>query len=120
MPNPSRPSRRTFLASAAAVPLTTLPVLGHALQASRRPQRVCVVLLDGFGCDYYETSTLPNLKAWAKTGFYKRIRAVMPTVTNTNISGYCCGVHADEHGITGNSYWDTDSDQERFMSDGNL
>jgi phosphonoacetate hydrolase len=36
------------------------------------------------------------------------------------LAGVCCGVHADEHGITGNSYWDADSDQERFMSDGNL
>ena len=44
----------------------------------------------------------------------------MPTVTNTNVAGLCCGVHADEHGITGNSYWDVESDQELFMSDGNL
>ena len=44
----------------------------------------------------------------------------MPSVTNTNAAGVCCGVHADEHGITGNSYWDADSDREQFMSDGNL
>jgi phosphonoacetate hydrolase len=81
---------------------------------------VCVVLLDGFGTDYYELSTMPTLKHWAKNGFYKRIQAVMPTVTNTNMAGLCCGAHADEHGITGNSYWDADSEQERFMSDGSL
>src|SRR5262249_38278802 len=44
----------------------------------------------------------------------------MPTVTNTQAAGLCCGVHADEHGITGNSYWDADADQELFMSDPNL
>ena len=44
----------------------------------------------------------------------------MPTVTNTQAAGLCCGVHDDEHGITGNSYWDAESDQELFMSDPNL
>ncbi len=84
------------------------------------PQRVYVVMFDGFGTDYYELSNMPTLKKWAKEGFYKRIQAVMPTVTNTNMAGVCCGVHADEHGITGNSYWDAEIDQEQFMSDGNL
>ncbi len=84
------------------------------------PQRVCVIMFDGFGTDYYELSNMPTLKRWATEGFYKRIQAVMPTVTNTNMAGVCCGVHADEHGITGNSYWDADVDQEQFMSDGNL
>jgi phosphonoacetate hydrolase len=84
------------------------------------PQRVCVIMFDGLGTDYYELSNMPTLKKWAKEGFYKRIQAVMPTVTNTNMAGVCCGVHADEHGITGNSYWDADIDQEQFMSDGNL
>ncbi len=63
---------------------------------------------------------MPTLKRWAKDGFFKPIRGVMPAVTNTNLAGLCCGVHADEHGITGNSYWDADAGQEQFMSDGNL
>jgi phosphonoacetate hydrolase len=78
------------------------------------------VLLDGFGTDYYEQSLMPTLKAWARQGFFKRIRGVMSSVTNTNVAGLCCGVHADEHGITGNSYWDADAGWEQFMSDGNL
>ncbi|HZY87200.1 MAG TPA: alkaline phosphatase family protein [Gemmataceae bacterium] len=44
----------------------------------------------------------------------------MPSVTNTNVTGVCCGVHANEHGITGNSYWDAEGGREQFMSDGNL
>lgn len=63
---------------------------------------------------------MPTLKSWAGKGFFKRIRGVMSSVTNTNVAGVCCGVHADEHGITGNSYWDADSYQELFMPDGNL
>ena len=84
------------------------------------PQRICVVLFDGFGQDYYENSNMPTLKRWERTGFYRRIQGVMPTVTNTNMAGICCGVHAEDHGITGNSYWDSDRDEELFMSDSGL
>jgi phosphonoacetate hydrolase len=114
-----RPSRRHFLATAAIAPLATSATLASP-PATPTPQRVCVVLLDGFGPDYYEQSPMPTLKTWAKDGFHKTIRAGMPTVTNTQAAGLCCGVHADEHGITGNSYWDTDAGKERFMSDPNL
>src|SRR5262249_50103889 len=112
-------SRRQFLGAAGAA-LLTGRARGSVRTVARSPQRLCVVLFDGFGTDYYERSSMPTLKTWAREGFYKQIRAVMPTVTNTNMAGVCCGVHADEHGITGNSYWDADADQERFMSDGNL
>jgi phosphonoacetate hydrolase len=115
--------RRDFLrssvgGSAAALSAGLLP--DAAARPDRAPQRICVVLLDGFGTDYYERSHMPTLKSWAKSGFYKSIRGVMPSVTNTNVSGLCCGVHADEHGITANSYWDAETDRELFMSDGNL
>jgi len=116
-------SRRGFLGAATAVPLAGLwpsAIRAEIPNGRKAPQRVCVVLFDGFGTDYYEASEMPTLKKWAKDGFHKRIQAVMPTVTNTNMAGVCCGVHADEHGITGNSYWDAESDRELFMSDGNL
>src|SRR5262245_53701737 len=111
-------SRRAFLASAA------VPIVASQLRAktpaSKIPQRICVVLFDGFGPEYYEQSPMPTLKSWARDGFFKQIQGVMPTVTNTNAAGLCCGVHADEHGITGNSYWDAEGDRELFMSDANL
>jgi phosphonoacetate hydrolase len=116
-------SRRQFLGAVGSLPLCALSgarAQAQPAKVTRTPQRVCVVLFDGFGTDYYDTAAMPTLRNWAKNGFHKRIRAVMPSVTNTNMAGVCCGVHADEHGITGNSYWDADANQERFMSDGNL
>src|SRR5262249_44825311 len=83
-------------------------------------QRVCVVLLDGFGIDYYEQSHMPTLKRWAQVGFHKVIRGVMPSVTNTNLAGLCCGGHADDHCITATSYWDAETEREESMSDGHL
>jgi phosphonoacetate hydrolase len=116
-------NRRRFLRSAAGASAAALLAgssrLTAATPASGR-QRICVVLLDGFGTDYYEQSHMPTLKEWARNGFYKSIRGVMPSVTNTNVTGLCCGVHADEHGITANSFYEPQTDQEHFMSDGNL
>jgi phosphonoacetate hydrolase len=115
--------RRDFLMAAGALStaaLSAAPSLGPGATPSKSPQRVCVVLLDGFGMDYYERSHMPTLKDWAKNGFHKQVRAVMPSVTNTNLAGVCCGVNPDEHGITGNSYWDAEAGREEFMSDGNL
>jgi phosphonoacetate hydrolase len=115
-------NRRCFLKSTAA--LSVGAALGSSLRDARAttamPERVCVVLLDGFGLDYYERSHMPTLKSWAREGFFKPIRGVMPSVTNTNVSGVCCGVHADEHGITANSFYDPETDREQFMSDGGL
>lgn len=116
-------TRRRFLANAGAVvsaATAAKPLLAADPPGTRRPQRVCVVLLDGFGVNYYEQGPMPTLNQWAKDGFFKRIKGVMPAVTNTNVTGVCCGAYAEEHGITGNSYWDAEADQERFMSDGNL
>jgi phosphonoacetate hydrolase len=115
-------TRRGFFlaAGAASAGVLSAPGPSRAFPPASPPQRVCVVLLDGFGTDYFEQSPMPTLKAWAKRGFFKRIRGVMPSVTNTNVAGVCCGVHPDGHGITGNSYWDEGGERERFMSDGNL
>jgi phosphonoacetate hydrolase len=125
MSNVLEVSRRGFLGTVGAGALFTgmmpRPVRAAAATTTTgTPQRCCVVMFDGFGRDYYEKSSMPTLKRWEQDGFYKPIRGVMPAVTNTNLSGISCGVHADEHGITGNSYWDADADQEQFMSDGNL
>jgi phosphonoacetate hydrolase len=115
------PSRRDFLRSGGLLSAAALSVAARsAAAAESASQRICVVLLDGFGVDYFEQTPMPVIKSWARDGFHKSIRGVMPSVTNTNIAGLCCGVFADEHGITANSYWDVASDRELFMSDGNL
>jgi phosphonoacetate hydrolase len=116
-------TRRDFLWSAGALSTAALSTRAFSRGAADPPrstQRVCVVMIDGLGIDYYEQSHMPTLKSWAQNGLFKAIRGVMPAVTNTNVAGLCCGVYADEHGITANSYWDVESDQELFMSDGNL
>jgi phosphonoacetate hydrolase len=72
-------------------------------------------MVDGFGVDYLEQSPMPNLKNMMAKGFYKQVKGVMPSVTNVNNASICCGTWPDEHGITGNSFFDETAGQAEYM-----
>src|SRR5262245_18060140 len=78
-------------------------------------QRIVVGMYDGFGMDYFEASTLPSLNLMAARGFFKRVSAVFPTVTNANNTSICCGAWPKEHGITGNSYFNEQTGEADYM-----
>ncbi len=83
--------------------------LGSAILAQDRknaPQRTVVIMFDGFGSGYLSASKMPVLEQWKRDGLYKQVQGVMPSVTNVNNAGICCGTWPDEHGITGNTYFD--------------
>ena len=46
-------------------------------------------MFDGFGLDYFENSSAPTLRRWQKDGLYKRVKGVMPSVTNANNASIC-------------------------------
>jgi phosphonoacetate hydrolase len=77
-------------------------------------------MFDGFGLDYFTNSSAPTLRRWQKDGLYKRVKAVMPSVTNANNASICCGAFPRVHGITGNSYLDTVTGHEEYMEAANL
>lgn len=106
-------NRRELLALSLAVPSIGLP-------ARSRTRRVVVVMLDGFGLEYYDASAMPTLKTWAAEAVFARVQDQMPAVTNTNNASICCGVTANVHGITGNSYLNRRTGQEDFMEDARL
>jgi phosphonoacetate hydrolase len=103
-------TRRQFVAGALAAP---------AVRFNKR-RRVVVVMLDGFGLEYYDASAMPTLKKWAAQGVFARVEGQMPAVTNTNNASICCGVPASVHGITGNSYLNLETGREDFMEDARL
>jgi phosphonoacetate hydrolase len=72
----------------------------------RGNQRVVIAMIDGFGTDYLEASDMPVLKGLMARGFSKTVSGVMPSVTNVNNASIACGAWPEEHGITGNSYYD--------------
>jgi phosphonoacetate hydrolase len=105
--------RREFLASGTI--LLSAPAL-----AQQSPQRVVVVMCDGFGVQYLEQSHMPVLAKWRERGLFRRVKDTMPSVTNANNASICCGVLPDQHGITGNSYFDERSGREEYMETADL
>jgi phosphonoacetate hydrolase len=78
-------------------------------------QRIVIGMYDGFGMDYMEASPLPGFRAMAEHGFFRRVSAVFPTVTNANNASICCGTWPKEHGITGNSYFNEETGDADYM-----
>jgi phosphonoacetate hydrolase len=105
--------RREFLTLGGAV-------LGAPAFAQKKPQRKVVLMIDGFGMEYLEQSSMPTLAKWRKSGLYRRVHDVMPAVTNTNNASICCGVWPERHGITGNSYFDERTGREEYMESADL
>jgi len=79
-----------------------------------------VIMFDGFGLDYLAESRMPVLAQWKRDGLYKPVSGLMPSVTNINNAPICCGVWPEEHGITGNSYFDEKRGIEDYMESAEL
>jgi phosphonoacetate hydrolase len=72
-------------------------------------------MYDGFGLDYLKASPMPILNSMMSQGFYKEVKAVLPTVTNANNVSICCGCRPKDHGITGNSYFNEKTGECDYM-----
>ncbi len=88
--------------------------------AQRKPQRLVVFMIDGFGVEYLDNSTMPTLARWRERGIFRRVQDTMPSVTNTNTTSICTGVWPEQHGITGNSYLDERTGREEYMESADL
>ncbi len=89
-------------------------------QDENRPKhRLIVIMFDGFGMSYYKGSNMPYLKEKIKDGFFKEVKALMPTVTNANNAAICTGEFPDKNGITGNTFLDS-LGQESYMESADL
>jgi phosphonoacetate hydrolase len=106
-------SRRRFWAQSAVL-------LGAPAFAQRKPQRIVVLMIDGFGVEYLDQSPMPVLAKWRQSGLYRRVPDVMPSVTNTNNASICCGEWPERHGITGNSYFDERTGRVEYMETADL
>ncbi|MEM7223616.1 MAG: alkaline phosphatase family protein [Pseudomonadota bacterium] len=78
-------------------------------------RRILIIMMDGFDPAYLQASDMPNTKQMIANGFYKTVKAVMPTVTNVNNTGICCGCPPKDHGITANSYFELATKKEEYM-----
>ncbi len=84
------------------------------------PQRTVIIMVDGFGEDYYLRSDMPNLHALAARGLYKVVPSLMPAVTNVNNMAIATGELAEKNGITGNAFLNPRTGQEELVEDPGL
>jgi phosphonoacetate hydrolase len=116
-----RPNRREVLKYGAAAALSA--GLGGILEGQEKKsplQRTVVIMFDGFGVDYLDASKMPVLGQWKRSGLYKPVKGLMPSVTNINNASICCGVWPDVHGITGNTYFDEQRGVEDYTESPDL
>ena len=112
--------RRTFLKVTAGVAAGAQDPLAPAaekkpLSETRPKRKVVVACIDGLDPDYLSQSDVPNLKRLMKTGFYMEGKAVIPTVTNVNNASIATASFPEEHGITGNYYFDRSTGKGSYM-----
>lgn len=95
--------------------------MGHVYaQNPAKPQRTIVVMIDGFGEDYYRNSDMPNLNKMEKDGIFKIVPSIMPAVTNVNNVAIATGELPNKHGITGNVWYNPKTKEEEFIEDPDL
>src|ERR1700720_3718536 len=115
------PSRRTVLkVGAAAAVSAALRGISKGEENRSSSQRTVVIMFDGFGVDYLAQSKMPVLGQWKRDGLYKPVKGLMPSVTNINNASICCGVWPEEHGITGNTYFDEKTGVEDYTESPDL
>ena len=83
-------------------------------------RKILIIMMDGFDPAYLQASDMPNTKHMIAEGFYKTVKAVMPTVTNVNNAGICTGTSPKFHGITANSYFDLATKKEEYMDQADM
>jgi phosphonoacetate hydrolase len=82
-------------------------------------KRIVVIMFDGFGTSYFKNSSHPNMDRLLKTGMYKEVSGLTPSVTNCNNVSICTSTFPEQNGITGNSFLD-EQGHEEYMEDSNL
>jgi len=116
---PDSVGRREFFAGALGSLLAVGS--GHVVAPSRQargwdPRRkVLFVTVDGFDPQYIAHSEMPNLREMMRSGAYVEGSGILPSVTNVNNASLVTGSFPEEHGITGNYYYDPRTKQGTFM-----
>lgn len=78
-------------------------------------RKILIICIDGFGPDYLEGSSTPNIDRMASAGSFVIGRSVIPSVTNVNNASIITGAPPSVHGITSNYWFDRVTGEEKYM-----
>jgi phosphonoacetate hydrolase len=82
------------------------------------PARILVVLLDGFGPEYFEAADMPHLAALMGAGASTLDgQGVLPSLTNVNHVSLLTGSYPERHGLCTNFYYDPATGREVYMDE---
>ncbi len=130
MRHPNKTSSLRFCAKAISGLLLLVLIVvscepGQAGQSFRfTAPNIYVVVVDGGGTTLGSPSKMPEL--WQRLNseqrgrFYRRGLACMPSVTNTNHVSMVTGVYPAAHGITGDAFWNRETQRPIPMDDPSL
>jgi len=83
-------------------------------------KKAVLIVLDGCGSDYLQQVKTPFLEEVAKKGYAGEVQAAVPTVTNVNTASLLTARTPADHGITGNSYFDSVKNMVKYMNNPTL
>ncbi|KAE8446453.1 hypothetical protein EG329_011916 [Mollisiaceae sp. DMI_Dod_QoI] len=96
-----------------AIPVQTMLNNGTALFA---PTTI-LISLDGFRADFLNRGITPRLNAFIKEGVSPiYMNPSFPSVTFPNHYTLVTGLYPESHGIVGNTFWDTELQEEFFYT----
>lgn len=78
---------------------------------------IVVACLDGLDPAYLESVKTPTWNQIADAGTESICEGALPSLTNVNNISIVTGDFPIEHGITGNSYYDTETKEEVYLTD---
>ena len=78
-------------------------------------RKVLFVCVDGFGPEYLRESEMPNLEEMIRTGTHVEGTGIIPSLTNVNNASILTSAFPEDHGITGNYYYDRSTGEGTFM-----
>ncbi|MCJ1401926.1 hypothetical protein MMC11_005143 [Xylographa trunciseda] len=77
-----------------------------------------LISLDGFRADFLDRGLTPTLKSFIAEGVSPRyMLPSFPSVTFPNHYTLVTGLYPESHGVVGNSFWDTDLQEEFYYTD---
>ncbi|MCJ1379751.1 ectonucleotide pyrophosphatase phosphodiesterase [Xylographa soralifera] len=77
-----------------------------------------LVSLDGFRADFLKRNLTPTLNSFIAEGVSPRyMLPSFPSVTFPNHYTLVTGLYPESHGVVGNSFWDTDLQEEFYYTD---
>ncbi len=77
--------------------------------------KTLIIVIDGCSSEYITEENTPNIMRMGKDGFYSKILAGVPTITNINHASIMSGQYPEYHKVVGNYFYNRETKEEGFI-----